>query len=515
MPERVAGQALTGGVSSADTGPMLELLSPAEMAEADRLTIAAGTPGHVLMERAGIAVADVAARLAPFGARVCVLCGPGNNGGDGYVAARVLRQRGFRVTIAADGPPRAGDAANAARSWGGPVVALADWAAGEPDIVIDALYGAGLGRDIAGIDADVIAALNASDRRIVAVDVPSGIDGRTGAVRGIAVRAGETVTFCRRKPGHLLLPGRLHCGTVRLADIGITDATVREAGTRTFANEPGLWLERLPFPRAEGHKYGRGHAVVVSGGMTSTGAARLAARGALRGGTGLVSLASPPEALAVNASHLTAIMLLRMEGPAGLAAILADIRRNAVCLGPGLGVGGETRALVAEALASGAAVVLDADALTSFADCPEQLFTGIRLWPERPVVLTPHTGEFGRLFAAVEGVSKPDRARGAAEMSGAVVVLKGADTVVATPEGQTSIAGNAPPWLATAGSGDVLAGMISGLLAQGMTAFEAASAAVWMHGEAGRAAGIGLIAEDLPEILPGVWADLTATGRVS
>jgi hydroxyethylthiazole kinase-like uncharacterized protein yjeF len=419
----------------------------------------------------------------------------------------VLRQRGFRVTVAADASPKGGDALQAAERWGGAVAPLAGWAEGPPDVLVDALYGAGLGRDVVGAEAEVIAAVNASGRRVVAVDVPSGIDGGTGAVRGTAIRASETVTFCRRKPGHLLLPGRLHCGAVRLADIGITDAAVAAAGSTAYANEPALWLDQLPLPRPEGHKYGRGHAVVVSGGMTSTGAARLAARGALRGGAGLVTLASPPEALAVNAAHITAIMLVRTEGAAGLNAILTDRRRNAVCLGPGLGAGEGAQALVAEALASGAAVVLDADALTSFADCPEQLFTGIRLWPERPVVLTPHAGEFSRLFDIGEG-SKLDRARAAAELSGAVVVLKGADTVVAAPDGRASIAANAPPWLATAGSGDVLAGIITGLLAQRMPAFEAASAGVWMHGEAGNAAGIGLIAEDLPEALPAVWRGL-------
>ncbi len=259
----------------------------------------------------------------------------------------------------------------------------------------------------------------------------------------------------------------------------------------------------------EGHKYSRGHAVVVSGGMTRTGAARLAARGALRAGAGLVTLASPPDALAVNASHLTAIMLERMEGPAGLAAILADRRRNAVCLGPALGTGETTRALVAEALASGAATVIDADGLTAFAEAPDQLFAGIRAWPERPVVMTPHAGEFARLFGVDASPSKLAAVKVAAERSGAVVVLKGPDTVVATPDGMASIAANAPPWLATAGSGDVLAGIVTGLLAQGMPAFEAASAAVWLHGEAGQMAGIGLIAEDLPEAMPRGLDNLT------
>lgn len=485
------------------------LLTPAEMGEADRLTIAAGTPGSILMDRAGRAIADAAARLLPPGRAVAVLCGPGNNGGDGYVAARILRERGIAVTVAAGRPPdaRAGDAVAAAQAWGEAPLQLSGWAASRPAVIIDALYGAGLVRDITEEEAAVIAALNDAGATVVAADIPSGIDGATGAVRGIAVRARETVTFFHRKPGHLLMPGRSHCGTVTVADIGIPAAVLETIRPRTFANEPEMWGSLFPVPHAEGHKFSRGHAIVVSGPMMRTGAARLAARGALRAGAGLVTLASPPEALAVNAAHLTAIMLERMEGAPGLAAILADRRRNAVCLGPALGTGEGTRALVAEALASGAATVIDADGLTAFAGNPDALFAGIRAWPDRPVVLTPHAGEFGRLFGPAEG-SKLDATRRAAERSGAVVILKGPDTVVASPDGRASIGSNAPPWLATAGSGDVLAGFVTGLLAQRMPAFEAASAAVWLHGEAGQAKGIGLIAEDLPEALPGVLAAL-------
>lgn len=485
------------------------LLTPAEMGEADRLTIAAGTPGSVLMDRAGRAIADAAARWLPPGRAVAVLCGPGNNGGDGYVAARNLRERGVAVTLAAARLPeaRAGDAVAAAQAWGEAPLPLSDWAGGRPAVIVDALYGAGLARDISGEEAALIAELNASGCTVVAADIPSGIDGATGAVRGIAVRAQETVTFFRRKPGHLLMPGRSHCGAVTVADIGIPATVLEAISAKTFANGPEMWSGLVPRPRAEGHKYSRGHAIVVSGPMTRTGAARLAARAALRTGAGLVTLASPPDALAVNAAHLTAIMLERMEGAAGLAAILADRRRNAVCLGPALGTGEGTRALVVEALASGAATVIDADGLTAFADTPDALFAGIRAWPDRPVVLTPHGGEFARLFGPTEG-SKLDAARLAAARSGAVVILKGPDTVVASPDGRAAIAANAPPWLATAGSGDVLAGIVTGLLAQAMPAFEAASAAVWMHGEAGQAAGIGLIAEDLPEALPGVLAAL-------
>jgi hydroxyethylthiazole kinase-like uncharacterized protein yjeF len=454
------------------------LLPPRDMAEADRLTIAAGTPGAVLMHRAGVAIADVVARATPLGSRIVVLCGPGNNGGDGYVAARVLRERGFGVTVAANAPPqaRAADAVAAAEAWGRAAVPLQDWAASRPAVVVDALYGAGLSRAITGVEAEVIAAVNASG--------------------------------CR-KPGHLLMPGRLHGGTVRVADIGIRPAVLDGLAIRDFANEPALWGDAFPLPRADGHKYHRGHAVVVSGGLARTGAARLAARGALRAGAGLVTLASPAEALAVNASHLTAIMLERMDGAAGLSAILSDQRRNAVCLGPALGTGEATRALVAEALASGAATVIDADGLTAFAADPAALFAGIRAWPDRPVVLTPHAGEFARLFGTDPALAKPDAARRAAALAGAAVILKGPDTVVAMPDGTVSIAANAPPWLATAGSGDVLAGIVTGLLAQGMAPFEAASAAVWLHGEAGQAAGLGLIAEDLPEALPRVLGALS------
>ena len=505
MPTAAFKARLTQSAASDQSLAMSALLTPAEMADADRLTIASGLSGQVLMARAGLAVADAVSHQAPLGGRVAVLCGPGNNGGDGYVAARILKHRGYRVSVFADAPPdsRAADAAAARAEWRDAVAPLADWSESSATLVVDALYGAGLSRDVAGAAAEVIARLNASSCRVIAVDVPSGIDGATGAVRGAAVTAAETVTFYRRKPGHLMLPGRLHCGTVRVADIGISDAVLETIGPKTFANAPTLWRPLFPFPRIDAHKYDRGHAVVMSGGPAATGAARLAARAALRAGAGLVTLASPAEALRVNAAHLTAVMLASADGPAELAGLMSDSRRNAICLGPALGLGAPTRALVEVALASGAATVLDADALTSFADGPADLFAAIAALADRPVVLTPHAGEFARLFGAPAD-AKLAAARAAAASAGAVVVLKGPDTVVAAPDGRAAIAANAPPWLATAGSGDVLAGMVTGLLAARVPAFEAASAAVWLHGEAGASAGIGLIAEDLPEALPAV-----------
>jgi hydroxyethylthiazole kinase-like uncharacterized protein yjeF len=489
---------------------MIELLTTAEMAEADRLTNAGGTPGIELMESAGRAVADAtAARL--HGRRVVVVAGPGNNGGDGFVAARILAERGYavRVSFVGDRNRLKGDAAVAAQRWRGPVEGATPAGIAGCDIIIDALFGAGLDRTVEGLPRAIIEAMNASGVPVIAIDLPSGINGTTGAVMGDAVKASHTVTFFRRKTGHLLLPGRLHCGSMEVADIGIPDSVLAKIKPAAFANGPGLWGAAFPVPRPADHKYGRGHAVVVSGGLSTTGAARLAARAALRAGAGLVTIASPRDALSVNAASSLAVMVRPVDGAAELAEFLADKRRNAVVLGPGGGVGQAMRDQVTAALASGAGVVLDADALTSFAEVPAELVSAIGKRAGRGIVLTPHEGEFSRLFkhrnddTQVNG--KLEKARRAAAHCGAILLLKGADTVVAAPSGRAAIADNAPPYLATAGSGDVLAGMIGGLLAQGMPAFEAASAAVWLHGEAASEFGPGLIAEDLTETLPAVY----------
>lgn len=515
---------------------MLELLTTRQMGRADRLTIEGGTPGLVLMEAAGEGVARAVLRLAPEAERALVLCGPGNNGGDGFVAARILKQHGLSVTLALLGPLArlTGDAAAMAARWDGEVLelgpALFDAVPlGDGDVIVDAMFGAGLVRELSGAAAEVVRAANASPAAIVAVDVPSGVDGTTGEIRGAAIDATLTVTFFRRKPGHLLLPGRIACGAVQVVDIGIGADVLPEVGANTFANAPGLWRAHVPVPRIGGHKYDRGHAVVVSGPRHATGAARMAARGALRVGAGLVTVASPTEAADINAAQLTAVMVHAFDGAGGLADILADSRKNAVAAGPGMGVGAATRDLVATILKAGPACVLDADALTSHHDHPDTLFAEIAAGGGRPVVLTPHDGEFARLFdeahlypelreAGVElpegATSKLERARRAAKASSAVVILKGADTVIAAPDGRAAINENAPPWLSTAGSGDVLTGLVAGLLAQGIPAFEAASAAVWLHGAAGTEAGLGLIAEDLPEALPAVLRRLLSADAV-
>jgi NAD(P)H-hydrate epimerase len=491
-----------------------EILTTAEMAAADAFAVARGVPSLVLMENAGRAVADaIAARFKPC--PVVVLCGPGNNGGDGFVVARLLDESGFTVRVACDGGNSSngsgGDAAVMAAQWSGETEALTPDALRGARLVVDGLFGAGLSRPLEGAPAQVVEALN--DLPVVAIDLPSGISGDSGQpLSAVYVRAALTVTFFAKKPAHLLLPGRALCGEIVVADIGIP---AEAASTRLYQNGPGLW--RYPWPKQEGHKYGRGHCVVVSGGPTATGAARLAARGALRIGAGLVSVASPPNAVIVNAAHLTAIMLKRFDGAAELAALLEDKRLNAVVIGPALGVGGETRELVMAALRSGAAgaakraIVLDADALTSFQDDPDALFAKIQSNAlQDRCVLTPHDGEFERLFPGLreEAASKVEAARAAAARAGCTVLLKGGDTVIAGPSGKAAINADAPPFLATAGAGDVLAGFIGGLLAQGMTGFDAACAGAWLHGAAAAQFGPGLIAEGLPEALPPVLARL-------
>ena len=452
-----------------------ELLTPTEMGRADAASPGLGVPGPVLMENAGRAVARAIRARFPR-CRVLVLAGPGNNGGDGYVAARLLAQEGWPVSLAAMAPPRAGsDAAGAAALWRGPTVPFTAQQAARADLVIDAVFGAGLARDVDGLPAEALRAA----RRVVAVDVPSGVDGETGAMRGYAPRADLTVTFFRLKPGHLLLPGRDLCGETVLADIGLPAAVLEQVRPTTFANDPDLW--HLPSLDASAHKYARGH-VTVLGGASMTGAARLAADAARRGGAGLVTIAALGSGDVYRAGSPG---LLVSEAP--LAELLSDTRRHVWVCGPGLGPEA-ARATLPVLLAARRSVVADADVFSAFSGNPD----GLR----GAAVLTPHAGEFARAFGS-PGTNRVAAVRAAAVRTGAVVLLKGADTIIASPDGRVAINASASPWLATAGSGDVLAGLIAGLLAQGMPAWEAAAAGAWLHGRAGAIAGAGLVVEDL------------------
>jgi NAD(P)H-hydrate epimerase len=478
----------------------LALLSVAEMYAADAATIEAGTPGAVLMENAGQAIAR--AILNRWAARpVSVLCGPGNNGGDGFVVARLLSAAGWPVRVGLIGTREAlkGDAAVMAEQWDGPVEPLALALLDGDPLVVDALFGAGLARALEGAAADLAEAIGERGLGCVAVDVPSGVHGDTGAVLGQAFAADVTVTFGRRKCGHMLLPGRDLAGELIVDGIGIPDGVIEGLDVQVYENDPALWQTSMLRPAPADHKYSRGHALVVGGDGAHSGAARLAARAALRVGAGLVTVHAPEAAVPVYAAQLTAVMVGTLER---IGEALADDRKNALLIGPGCGVSRATAALALRALDAGKRCVLDADALTAFADDPPRLFAALG----EDAVLTPHEGEYRRLFA--HHGDKLTRARAAAAESGAVVVLKGADSVIAAPDGRAVINGNAPATLATAGSGDVLAGLILGLLAQGMPSFEAAAAGVWLHGAAAAAFGPGLIAEDLTEALPGVLGAL-------
>jgi len=482
----------------------LALLTPTQMGQADRAAEAAGARGDAMMEAAGGAVAVAMGGRWPM-RPVVALCGPGNNGGDGFVAARHLKAAGWNVKVALLGArdKLSGEAAQASTLWHGEVVPLTPSCLEGAELVVDAMFGAGLARPLKGQALEMVETLKARAIPICAVDVPSGLDGASGRVRGDAAAAELTVTFFRKKPGHLLYPGRGLCGDLVVAPIGTPASALDAIAPQTWENGPDLWLDVYPWPKAESYKYKRGE-VLVLGGEAITGASRMTTEAASRAGAGMVTLAAPAPVWSLYATSLTNAIVRSFDGIAAFEALLADPRRNVIAIGPGAGVGEATRAYVLAALATKRATVLDADALTSFAEAPEDLFSAI----SGPCVLTPHAGEFMRLFQ-FEG-DKLARTRAAARQSGAVVLLKGPDTVIAAPDGRAIINSNAPPQLATGGSGDVLTGIIAGLMAQGMAPFEAAAAGAWLHGAAAAAFGLGLLAQDLPALLPGVLQKLSA-----
>ena len=458
------------------------LFTPGEMGEADRRAAGLGVAGLVLMRRAAWGVARAARRMGR--ARTLVLCGPGGNGGDGWGAARLLAAAGWPVAVAEWGAPRAGSDAAAMRAeWRGPVVGFTPGEAARAGLVIDAVFGAGM----RGALPEAVAGVLRAAARVLAVDVPSGVDGGTGQAPDGLRGAERTVAFVARKPGHLLLPGRGLCGVLEVIDIGMPAGALPPV--RAWRNTPALW--RVPGVEASSHKYTRGH-VTVLGGAAMTGAARLAAAAARRGGAGLVTLATGAVGDAGEARRAGDLYrvgdagVIVDDGP--LSALLEDERREVWVCGPGLGRDAASRALP-QLLRAGRQVVADADALR--ASTPEGL-RGVS-------VLTPHAGEFARLFGPVGG-DKLGAARAAAALVGGVVVLKGSDTVVAAPDGRAAINDNAPAWLATAGAGDVLAGLVAAHLGLGMPAWEAACSAVHLHGAAAARAGAGMLAEDL------VWA---------
>lgn len=482
----------------------MEILSIREMYSADQNAVAAGIPSLLLMETAGEQAAkEIFKRFGKT--RVAVFCGPGNNGGDGLVVARHLKKLGAKVKVALFGGREslARDAEIMALKWDDSFCSFEKIVLDEVDLIVDAIFGAGLSRPIAGDVKTLMKNIHARRIPAVAIDIPSGVNGDTGEINGFAIPAVMTVTFFRPKFGHYLLPGRALCGDLKVVDIGIPDTVLNQNTGTARLNGPDIWLTKFPWPGLETHKYKRGHGIVLSGPKSNSGAARLAARGALRCGAGLITIASPMSALDENSVNLTSIMAEGWTTCEEFGQIISDVRRNAVLLGPGAGVGNTTRENTLLALNARKNVVLDADALTSFENETETLFQAIT----GDCILTPHEGEFGRLFS-ING-DKISRAIAASRLSGAIVVVKGADTVISSPEGRVVVNHNGSPFLATAGSGDVLAGICLGLIAQGMPSFEAACCAVWIHAEAGQRFGPGLIAEDLSEQIPPILAGLT------
>ncbi|MDP3495393.1 MAG: NAD(P)H-hydrate dehydratase [Hyphomonadaceae bacterium] len=471
----------------------LAILTCDEVRAAEQRAVEAGISLWALMQKAGQACADVLHAEFPEG-RVVVLAGPGNNGGDAFVAAQRLRDLGRNVWLYDLAPTqqRTPEGINALNALTGARQPLEDMRLTPDDIVLDGLFGAGLSRPLSGEAAFAAEQVNASGSKVVAIDVPSGVNGDTGAIPGPAIRANVTVTFCAKKPAHVLQPAASLCGEVIPAEIGF-GRFINDAAHALHENAPALWANALRWPEATSHKHQRGRLAVVSGGLANTGAARLAAHSGLRIGAGLVTLLCAPSALIVAASSVTAVMTSSFAGPDDLVA--QTERSSAIIIGPAAGFTDATRANVEALCRAGRRLVLDADALTVFADQADHL----RAILPAASILTPHTGEFERLFPGLLGgsVNKVEAVRTAAHRIGATVLLKGADTIIAAPEGRAVVNTHATPFLATAGSGDVLAGIVGGLLAQGLTPFDAARAAAWLHGDAGFRVGPGLTAEDL------------------
>lgn len=500
----------------------MELLIPDEMAQADQLSMAGGLEGYVLMQQAGEAVYKHIIRLWPDVEKVSVLCGIGNNGGDGYVVARLLQQAGKDVRCFAVGLPISPDAVSAHSDYlanQGLVLTLSAFIADEFELLVDAIFGAGLSRAVTGEIATCIDAVNKSGIAVCSIDLPSGVSGLSGQVLGAAVKADQTVTFFRKKPGHLLLPGRALCGDISLCDIGIEAVVLDCIRPVLFENLPDLWRAMLPVTEAETHKFRRGHVAVFSGGLMSTGAARLSAAAAARSGAGLVTVIAPADAMAVHAAHLTSTMLYFLGHDDDVLHFIESRKVRAAVLGPAFGDLARARHLacalldVKNSISELNVLVLDADGITAFKDQPQLLFSASE-HSNCALVLTPHEGEFHRLFGGLvnNGADKLSRARQAARTSHSIVIYKGADTVIAAPDGRAAINSNGNALLATAGSGDVLAGIVAGLCAQGMPVFEAACAAVWVHAETANCfeefAPAGMIAEDMPDLILDVWAKM-------
>ncbi len=486
---------------------MQYILSAETIRAIENDAFAKGVDSFAVMHRAAEAVCSIIKR--EYKDRpVVVLAGCGNNGGDGLVIASLLRHIGIGVKVyALDKAKIKGDAKKALKLYG-EANALSISAldlTGSP-VVVDALFGIGLTRELGNDLVQLVNVVNNATLDVVAVDVPSGVEADSGKVLGAAINASVTVTFIAKKFAHVLMPARGHCGRVVVDGIGLSPGNYEYSSA--YENLPCLWQHQLKWPTPDMHKYDRGHALVAGGPAAKAGAAKLAALAAMRAGAGLATIVCAEQDMPVYASMALSVMT---AAQAQWNELLADKRVTSVVLGPGMGAGDATRAKALDALSAQKSVVLDADAITSFAQEPQSLFTSSK----SRCILTPHGAEFARLFADLAALPRQHAALKAAERSHCVVILKGYDTIIASPDGRRAVNTNAPPTLATAGSGDVLAGICGGLLAQGMEAFEAACAAVWLHSEAAAMQGDGLIAEDILNTLPKALQTLRNYGKVT
>jgi ADP-dependent NAD(P)H-hydrate dehydratase / NAD(P)H-hydrate epimerase len=485
-----------------------EILNNQQMAEADSLVIESGVSGFDLMKRAGEGVADFIHIYYP-GRNVLVLCGSGNNGGDGFIAAKKLQNGGHNVRLACLAPKDKlkNDALRAAQQWDGEIFPFENLTIDSGELIVDAVFGTGLVRDFIPPVKEIFEQIKNLNSDVVAVDIPSGVNGSTGESLSLTPHARHTITFCRRKIGHVLLPGREFSGTVHVVDIGIPDEVVEQVGSTATENRPHLWRSSLRRKTASCHKYDYGHAILY-GGPRMTGAACMSAYAALRTGAGVCTIVANPDTADIYRHYMPNIMYEPIEALKDFDTHLADGRRNAVLMGPGAGQ--ENRADLKRLIESvckrrDRKIVLDADALTVFADNPEVLYRMLR--NRENVVLTPHEGEFAKIFPGIQG-TKIERAEQASVLTNATIVLKGFESVIAAPGRKSVVNTYSSPYLATAGSGDVLAGIIVGFIAQNVPVFESSCAAVWLHSEAARAFGPGLVATDIIELIPAIIGKL-------
>ena len=476
------------------------LLTNSQMSFVENQAIKSGKKSTELMENAGTAVVKLILKRYK-NRNISVLCGPGKNGGDGFVVARLLKEQGWNVRLGLTSSQKDKDSIEKAELWKGNIEPLNESLLYGNPIIIDAMFGAGLKRKLTGIPLALVTKINNKKLDCIAIDIPSGIDGDSGKILGDAPKCKLTITFFCAKPGHFLMPSKSKVGEVIIEDIGISNSFLKQINVKTFLNTPELWKKKFPIPTYDTHKYKRGH-LLIAGAANMTGATHLASSSARRIGAGVVTIGAPSSSCDIYKLGAFGHIVLPINNPGDWNNLLKNYKNTATLIGPGLGKIAFLKDVVIAALNSKKPVILDADGLNIFKNNPLQLFHSTN----RKHILTPHEGEFKKLFNFKGNpISRVSRA---AKKSGAIVLLKGSSTIIAHPNGKIIINDTGKPYLATAGSGDVLAGIIAGLITQGMNVFEAGCGGTWIHGRAAELFGPGLIAEDIPKLIPTILNEI-------